>query len=211
MSSGLCNKQRPDVPVSRGKQTGRKEAKESSKTCLYFACSGHRTRNNCLGECHNEYMRNSKESHVLRQRAISRDCLSLIEHCEVGVVCAADVGEMTSRESPAISALRVSHAGHESYFSRRTIREPFGPLPYCSVNGLWSHRWSMAISFFFCFCCFSLTDARSAQPSRRSSWEIPADARLLEPGPPRAISRSDGNLRNVFLSVEQHFVLLANI
>lgn len=39
-------------------------------------------------------------------------------------------------KSPAISALRVSHAGHESYFSRRTIREPFAPLPYCSVNGL---------------------------------------------------------------------------
>ena len=78
-------------------------------------------------------------------------------------------------------------------------------------NGLWSRRWSMAISFFFCFCRFSLTDARSAQPSRRSSWEIPADARLLEPGPPRAVSRSDGNLRNVFLSVEQHFVLLADI
>jgi hypothetical protein len=61
--------------VSCGKQTGRKEAKASSKPCLYFACSDHRIRNNCLGECHNEHTRNWKESHVLRKPAISRDCL----------------------------------------------------------------------------------------------------------------------------------------
>jgi hypothetical protein len=104
----------------------------SSKACLYFACSDHRIRNNCLGECHNEHTRNWKESHVLRKRAV----LHAMAPLSSNTVRSEPFPVQTSAKwppgkSPAISALRVSHAGHESYFSRRTTREPFAPLPYC--------------------------------------------------------------------------------
>jgi len=110
VSSGPSNKQRPDVPVSSRKQTGRKEANESSKTRLYFAGSGHRIRKNCLGECHNEYTRNREDGHLLRERT------NAIAPLSSNTVRSESFPLQTSAKSPlgkspAISALRASHAG----------------------------------------------------------------------------------------------------
>jgi hypothetical protein len=163
--------QTPRGPVSRGRQTGRKEANESSKTCLYFACSGYRIRNNCLGECHNEHTRNWKESRVSFKRAISRDGPSFIEPCGVGMVCVAGVADVTSRENSGNISLPRFVCGSRVLF-----------LPESDSPGVWASAGLSTVSraidgpwqshSSFVFCCVSSTDAPSAQPSRRSSWEI---------------------------------------